>query len=149
MATDEWSHTSGNCRRPPSRRELLCRAGGGFGGIALAQLLGQSGLLAGDAPPDAFGKGVVYANGGLHHPAKAKRVIQLFMNGGASQIDTFDYKPRADQAPRPEVRSRHRTSKRPPARPATVMKSPFEFKQHGQMRAVGQQRLSAHRRLRR
>ena len=32
-------------------------------------------------------------NGGLHHRAKVKRVIQLFMNGGASQMDTFDYKP--------------------------------------------------------
>ena len=32
-------------------------------------------------------------NGGLHHRAKVKRVIQLFMNGGVSQMDTFDYKP--------------------------------------------------------
>ena len=31
--------------------------------------------------------------GGLHHPAKAKRVVQLFMSGAASQVDTFDYKP--------------------------------------------------------
>ena len=33
-------------------------------------------------------------NGGLHHRAKVKRVVQLFMNGGASPMDTFDYKPR-------------------------------------------------------
>ncbi|MFO0808516.1 MAG: DUF1501 domain-containing protein [Gemmataceae bacterium] len=54
-----------------SRREFLWRSGGGLGGIALAAL--------GHAAP--------------HHPAKAKRVVQLFMAGGASPIDLFDHKP--------------------------------------------------------
>jgi len=69
------------------RREFLWRFGGGLGGIAMASLLGQQGLLADTAParPEF--------NGGLHHPAKAKRVVQLFMSGAASQCDTFDYKP--------------------------------------------------------
>ena len=48
-------------------------------------LLGND-LALSDQPNPEF-------NGGLHHPAKAKRVIQLFMNGGASQMDLFDYKP--------------------------------------------------------
>ena len=43
--------------------------------------------------------------GGLHHPAKAKRVVQLFMSGAASQCDTFDYKPQLIRAQRAEVRS--------------------------------------------
>ena len=53
------------------RRKFLWTYGGGLGGIALANLLAESGLLA-DAPQ------------GLHHPAKAKRVVQLFMSGAAS-----------------------------------------------------------------
>jgi len=67
-----------------TRRDALFRIGGGFGGLALAHLLATD--AAGDSPRPEF-------NGGLHHPAKARRVIQLFLNGGASQMDTFDYKP--------------------------------------------------------
>ena len=61
-----------------TRRELLAS----FGGLALSHLLARDG---GAAMPDL--------NGGLHHPAKAKRVVQLYMSGAASQVDTFDYKP--------------------------------------------------------
>src|SRR5947209_10968316 len=64
------------------RRQFLWHFGGGLGGIALASLLGDEGLLA--APQ----------RGVLHHPARARRVVQLFMSGAASQCDTFDYKPR-------------------------------------------------------
>ncbi len=71
-----------------SRREFLWNLGGGLGGIALAQLLGQNGLLADTATTAASD-----LNGGIHHRAKAKRVVQLFMSGAASQCDTFDYKP--------------------------------------------------------
>src|SRR3954466_15984007 len=71
------------------RREFLWRFGGGLGGIALTHLLGQQGLLA----DTLSAQGRPELNGGLHHRAKVKRVVQLFMNGGASQIDTFDYKP--------------------------------------------------------
>src|SRR5919205_79198 len=67
-----------------SRRRAVFQLGGGFGGLALAHLLATDATA--DGPRPDF-------NGGLHHPAKAKRVIQLFMNGGASQMDTFDYKP--------------------------------------------------------
>ena len=66
-----------------SRRDFLWQSGGGLGGIALASMLGQAKL------------GQAKENGaqGTHHPAKAKRVIQLFMAGAASQVDLFDYKP--------------------------------------------------------
>src|SRR4051794_37466979 len=72
-----------------SRRDLLWNLGGGLGGIALAHLLGRNGLLAAtdEARPRAD------LNGGLHHRAKVRRVVQLFMNGGVSQMDTFDHKP--------------------------------------------------------
>src|SRR5947209_12236813 len=67
-----------------TRREALWTVGGGFGGLALAHLLATDAAAEGPRPE---------LNGGLHHRAKARRVIQLFMNGGASQMDTFDYKP--------------------------------------------------------
>ncbi len=72
------------------RRSFLWQSGGGLGGIALAHLLGVDGLLA--AEPSG-GHGDRPSSGGLHHPARAKRVVQLFMSGAASQVDTFDYKP--------------------------------------------------------
>jgi hypothetical protein len=55
-----------------TRREFLWQSGGGLGGIALSAML---------------------ANAEPHHPARAKRVVQLFMAGGASHLDLFDFKP--------------------------------------------------------
>ena len=60
--------------------------------MALAHLMGSESLLA----DSATGKPLqprLELNGGLHHLAKARRVVQLFMSGAASQCDTFDYKP--------------------------------------------------------
>ena len=103
----------------------------------MTHLLGQQGLLAGTVakPRPDF-------NGGLHHPAKVKRVVQLFMNGGASQCDTFDYKPelikRSGEKFDPGERVEAATSA-----PGNLMKSPWEWKQHGQSGTLGEQRLSA------
>src|SRR5438093_995203 len=102
--------------------------GGGLGGIALSYLLGTDGLLAAGKP---LGKGRPDLNGGLHHKAKAKRVVQLFMSGAASQIDTFDYKP--------ELIKRHGEKFDPGGKvelfqssPGACMKSPWNWKQYGQ-----------------
>src|SRR5580698_1179158 len=78
-----------------TRREFLWEIGGGFGSVALTALLGSDGFLARQA---------VAADGATPFlnplapkapalPAKAKRVIFLFMYGGPSHVDTFDYKP--------------------------------------------------------
>src|SRR5262249_54836829 len=67
-----------------NRRDFLWQSGGGLGGIALAALLGRDGLLAADK---------LRPDGGLHLKPKAKRVVQLFMAGGGSHIDLFDFKP--------------------------------------------------------
>src|SRR6187549_2477405 len=65
-----------------TRRDLLTRAGVGFGGIALADMLSRSASASEGGLP------------GLPHFApKAKRVIFLFMSGGPSQFESFDYKP--------------------------------------------------------
>ena len=107
------------------RRTFLWQAGGGLGGIALSYLLGADGLLAGTAP-----RGRAGFNGGLHHRARAKRVVQLFMSGAASQVDTFDYKP--------ELIERHGQKFDPGGTvelfqsvPGAIMKSPWAWKQHG------------------
>lgn len=71
-----------------TRRELLWQTGGGFGGVALAGLLSEDGFFGGTARGE---EGPALKT--LHHPAKAKSVIFLFMYGGPSHIDTFDYKP--------------------------------------------------------
>jgi hypothetical protein len=114
-------------RESVGRREFLWRFGGGLGGIALTHLLGSQGLLADTVSPVKLSPDL---NGGLHHRAKAKRVIQLFMSGAASQCDTFDYKP--------ELIKRHGQKFDPGGKvelfqsdPGPCMKSPWEWKQYG------------------
>jgi hypothetical protein len=70
-------------------------------------------------------------NGGLHHPAKVKRVIQLFMNGGASPMDLFDYKPMLAKLHGQKLGSKTKIEGATGMQGA-LMKSPFEFAQHGQ-----------------
>ncbi|REJ86756.1 MAG: DUF1501 domain-containing protein [Planctomycetota bacterium] len=71
---------------PPTRRRFLSQSAHGFGGLALAAMLADD--------MQAEGGGAVSV---LHSPPKAKRVVQLFMAGAASPIDTFDYKPALEQ----------------------------------------------------
>ncbi len=109
-----------------NRREFLWNSGGGLGGIALASLLQQESLLS--APNQVAPK---QTTGVLHHPAKAKRVIQLFMSGAASQCDTFDYKPKLIQDhgnqwdPGEEVKLFQSS-------PGKTLKSPWKWKQYGE-----------------
>ncbi len=74
-----------------SRRDVLCRIGGGFGALGLASLFGDAGLVA--AGTSAAGAINPLAPKPPHFPARARRVIFLFMNGGPSHVDTFDPKP--------------------------------------------------------
>src|SRR5215475_8482630 len=106
------------------RREFLWRFGGGLGGIAMVHLLGEQGLLADTAAPRPE------LNGRLHHRARAKRVVQLFMSGAASQCDTFDYKP--------ALSKKHGRKFDPGGKvelfqsvPGQVMASPWKWRQHG------------------
>src|SRR4051812_46120231 len=80
---------------PGTRREFLWQAGAGFAGLALASLLDQDGFFARQgfaaeatpAPVNPLAPRIA------HFPAKAKSVIFLFMYGGPSSMDTWDYKP--------------------------------------------------------
>ncbi len=110
-----------------SRRELLQQAGLGFGSLALAGLLHQEGLLAGD--PSAPVPHSMRPRSG-HFPGRARAVIQLFQNGGPSQMDLFD--------PKPELTRRH--GQPHPGQVETfqlgnrnvLLASPFRFSPQGQ-----------------
>src|SRR5450755_3179630 len=90
-----------------TRREVLQILGGGFGTVGMATAATQQ----------------------PHFPAKAKRVIFLFLNGGMSQVDTFDPKPMlvkhdGEPMPGPKIQTDRASG--------NLMRSPFEFKKRGQ-----------------
>src|SRR5882762_6956156 len=129
------------CKTCWSRREFLFQSGGGVSGLALAYLLNQDKLLAGDnvdvvnrgaceARPIGFNP---YAPKPPHFKPRATAVISLFMSGGVSHVDTFDPKPALTKyAGQPLdgkvagdviVRQGH---------PGPLMPSPFQFRKYGQ-----------------
>src|SRR5438067_8190256 len=107
----------------PTRRDVLARLGGGFGGLALAALLGE------DAAARAEGGPFDLSPKEPHFAPKARAVIQLFMHGGPSHVDLHDPKPMLDrydgQAPPAEVADDERLT-------GNLLKSAFRFRQHGQ-----------------
>lgn len=101
-----------------TRREILARLGGGFGGLALASLLHADPPRTQDLRPKT-----------PHFAPKARAVIQLFMHGGPSHVDLYDPKPMLDrydgQAPPAEVADDERLT-------GNLLKSAFRFRKHGQ-----------------
>ncbi len=108
-----------------NRRRLLFQGGGGFACLALSQMLGRDSKL-GAAERGQYADGFPVR----HHVPKVKRVIQLFMTGGASPMDLFDYKPALarlhGQMLGPKEKPEGFTA---PA--GAIMKSPFAFAKHG------------------
>jgi hypothetical protein len=83
---------------PLTRRELLCRSAGGFGALALAALTNSRAFGGpGEAAPAREGAPGPLQPRGLHHTPRARNVIFLYMDGGPSQVDTFDPKPRLER----------------------------------------------------
>ena len=107
-----------------SRRALLNGAGGGFGLLALAQLLSAE-------QPVSTNDLVVRRRS--HHRPRVQRVIQLFMNGGASAQDTFDYKPRlgVEHGRRFDPGAGQLVESVTGSPGFKVLKSPFTFARHG------------------
>src|SRR4051794_541998 len=100
-----------------TRRELLTGIGAGFG------IVGMNGALGAEIVRDPLKPKPP------HFPAKAKRVIYLFLNGGPSQMDTFDPKPMLDKyhgqpMPSGNLRTERKTG--------NLLRSPFQFKRYGQ-----------------
>src|SRR5437868_4920681 len=110
----------------PSRRQFLARAGQGFGLLALSSLLDQTGALA--APATALHP---LAPKPPHFPAKAKSVIWLFMNGGQSQVDTWDYKPELAKQDGKELKGLDKNTGFFTDQVGPLMKSPFAWQRHG------------------
>lgn len=111
------------------RRELLRRAGGGAGMLALASLLQDTGLLLPSARAANLNP---LAPRPAHFPGRAKSVIWLFMNGGPSQVDTWDYKPELIKSDGKELAGFDRNTGFFTDSVGPLMKSPFAWAQHGQ-----------------
>jgi hypothetical protein len=120
----------------PSRRDFLKVAGGGFGMLALADLLGGNELRAADSVSPAGLKTASPINPlaarPTHFAAKAKRVIWLFMNGGQSQVDTWDYKPELVKSDGQSLAGFDNKTGFFPEQVGGLMKSPFQFTQQGE-----------------
>ena len=119
-----------NCGRVAdllSRREWLCRAGGGAGMIGLANLLADEKLLAGPPIEGASDPVTSLLPRQGHFPAKAKSVIWLFMEGAPSAVDMFDRKPELDKrdGATTDIQAFF-------GNPGPLMKSPFSFQQYGE-----------------
>src|SRR5438105_66535 len=104
-----------------SRRDWLGQFATGLGGIALAALVAR----------DVAGQPVPHQAADLlpHHPPKAKRAIQIFLQGGLSQVDSFDYKPRLERL---HGREPPRDAQGFMGRVGRLHKAHFTFRQRGQ-----------------
>ena len=105
-----------------NRRQMLKRAGMGIGSLGLMSLLEQEGLAANN--PLAARR--------PHFRTKAKSMIWLFINGGPSHVDTWDYKPELARRDGQELKGFDKFTGFFSKQVGGLMKSPFEFKQHGQ-----------------
>jgi hypothetical protein len=109
-----------------SRRDFLNRCGLGFGGLALGGLLQDAGLLSAAPAIDPINP---LAPRPAQFPAKAKRIIHIFANGGPSHVDTFDPKPELQRfagkmLPRPNLGTERKTG--------AAFPSPFKFQRYGE-----------------
>src|SRR5712675_2199847 len=123
-----------------TRREFFGRTAQGFGALALASLL----------PSFAFGE--TKQQLGLHHPAKAKRIIYLFQAGGPAQQDLFDYKPMLNEQNGQQLPDHIRGGQRLTGMSAQQASIPlagslFKFARHGQSGAWLSETLPHHRRI--
>jgi hypothetical protein len=108
-----------------TRREFLHRCGMGMGALGLGGLFGNLGFTGPAAASDGFTSPLTPKY--PHFAGKAKRVIHIFANGGASQVDTFDPKPSLDKWNGKEIPLQLRTERKTGA----AFRSPYKFKKYG------------------
>lgn len=110
-----------------SRRDFLRKSGAGFGMLALSGLIGQEAARAA-SPRELSPLAPQFGQ----HSAGAKRVIWLFMNGGQSHVDTWDYKPALAKYDGKELEGFDKNTGFFAQNVGGLMKSPFKFRQYGQ-----------------
>jgi hypothetical protein len=120
---DAMHQSCGRHERPAGRRQFLARAGAGLGLVALGDLL-FSQTQAPDQGPSPAG---TMAPRRPHFAPRAKSVIWLFMEGAPSAVDLFDPKPELDRSDGKRIEINVFNGN-----PGPLMKSPFEFRQHGE-----------------
>lgn len=118
-----------NCDPIVTRRQMLQRCGTGLGSLGLASLMASEGMLNQAAGASAGNPTSPMAPKKAHFPGKAKHVIHIFLNGGASQVDTFDPKPAlakyaGKKLPMENLRTERKTG--------ASLPSPFKFKKYGE-----------------
>jgi hypothetical protein len=111
---------------PLSRRQLLGRIGTGLPLLGLLGLLQQEGSLHAEAP--AIDPRNPLLPRPTHFPGKAKRIIHIYLNGGPSQVDTFDPKPTLDRFAGRVLPTGNLTTERPTG---VALPSPFRFRRYG------------------
>ena len=111
LTTDDFIHT---------RREFLRRTGMGLGMMGLLGVMGEE-----------AGAAVRAADGAMrpHFAPKAQRVVHIFMNGGMSHVDTFDYKPELQRRGGEKLPMDNLSTERPTG---AAMSSPFKWRQYGE-----------------
>jgi hypothetical protein len=110
---------------PIARRTFLARSGLSLGAMALGGLIAR----------DVSGAAAAGAIAPLHHPPKAKRVIFLYMSGGPSQFETFDYKPKLaqlDGTPMPESLTRGQPIAQLQGAKLNCFAPQYDFARHGE-----------------
>src|SRR2546429_9998594 len=110
-----------------TRRDFLCKCGMGMGALGFASLMAQTGLLptearAGEAINPLAPKAPLF-------PARAKRVVHIFLNGGPSHVDTFDPKPALEKSANKPLPTGNLPTER---KTGAAFPSPFKFQKHGQ-----------------
>jgi hypothetical protein len=116
-------HCNNFLRPPLSRREMLAQCANGFGALALTALLGDAAYAATPDDKDPL------APKSPHFKAKAKNVIFLFMDGGPSQMDTFDPKPRLAKEHGQPIKVKIEPTQFNNV--GTVLQSPWKFNNYG------------------
>src|SRR5205807_6347143 len=109
-----------------TRRDFLCRCGLGFGMMSLVSLL-PPGAVAATASSSIANSPLVPKS--PHFPAKAKRIIHIFANGGPSHVDTFDPKPALQKWAGKMLPMANLSTER---RTGAALASPFKFQKYGQ-----------------
>src|SRR5437588_4377018 len=130
---DEASMSHGPGRKT-TRREALCQVGTGMGMLGLFGLLGDAGDLGGAARGADLTGGRAAVNNPLapratHFSARAKHVIHIYLNGGPSQVDTFDPKPLLKKYEGKTLPQGNLTTER---KTGAALASPFRFRKYGE-----------------